>query len=131
MITRGQKVQQSGQTPIPAGLIVVILSALLGIQPITTDLYLPALPALPALTESFGAPMTHAQLTLSALLLAFGCSQLIWGTLSDRFGRRPILLWGLAAYTLASIGSTRAPAMSALIGWRIVQGATMRARHRA
>ena len=113
---------------MPAGLIVVILSALLGIQPVTTDLYLPALPAL---TESFGAPMTHAQLTLSALLLAFGCSQLIWGPLSDRFGHRPILLWGLAAYKLASIGSTLAPAMSALIGWRIVQGAAMRARHRA
>lgn len=105
-----------------AGLVVLILSALLGIQPVTTDLYLPALPAL---TDGFGAPMTHAQLTLSALLLAFGCSQLIWGPLSDRFGRRPILLWGLAAYTLASIGSSLAPAMSALIGWRILQGAAM------
>ena len=69
-----------------AGLIVLILSMLLGIQPVTTDLYLPALPAL---TEGFGASMTQAQLTLSALLLAFGTSQLIWGPLSDRFGRQP------------------------------------------
>ena len=46
-----------------AGLIVLILSMLLGIQPVTTDLYLPALPAL---TEGFGAAMSHAQLTLSA-----------------------------------------------------------------
>lgn len=105
-----------------AGLIVLILSMLLGIQPVTTDLYLPALPAL---TEGFGAPMSQAQLTLSALLLAFGISQLIWGPLSDRFGRRPILLWGLAAYTLASIGSTLAPTMALLIVWRIVQGAAM------
>ncbi len=105
-----------------AGLIVLILSMLLGIQPVTTDLYLPALPAL---TEGFGAPMSQAQLTLSALLLAFGVSQLIWGPLSDRFGRRPILLWGLAAYTLASIGSTLAPSMALLIVWRIVQGAAM------
>lgn len=104
------------------GLIVLILSMLLGIQPVTTDLYLPALPAL---TQGFGAPMSQAQLTLSALLLAFGTSQLIWGPLSDRFGRRPILLWGLAAYTLASIGSTLAPSMALLIVWRIVQGAAM------
>jgi MFS transporter, DHA1 family, multidrug resistance protein len=104
------------------GLIVVILSMLLGIQPVTTDLYLPALPAL---TEGFGASMSQAQLTLSALLLAFGTSQLIWGPLSDRFGRRPILLWGLAAYSLASLGSTLAPSMALLIVWRVLQGAAM------
>jgi MFS transporter, DHA1 family, multidrug resistance protein len=104
------------------GMVVLILSMLLGIQPVTTDLYLPALPAL---TEGFGAPMSQAQLTLSALLLAFGTSQLIWGPLSDRFGRRPILLWGLCAYTLASIGSTLASSMALLIIWRIIQGAAM------
>ncbi len=104
------------------GLIVLILSMLLGIQPVTTDLYLPALPAM---TTSFGAPTSQAQLTLSALLLAFGCSQLVWGPLSDRFGRRPILLWGLVAYTLASIGSVLAPSMALLIVWRAVQGAAM------
>jgi DHA1 family bicyclomycin/chloramphenicol resistance-like MFS transporter len=107
---------------MPTGLIVLILSMLLGIQPVTTDLYLPALPAL---TEGFSAPMSQAQLTLSALLLAFGTSQLIWGPLSDRFGRRPILLSGLAAYTLASVGSTFAPSMAMLIAWRVVQGAAM------
>jgi MFS transporter, DHA1 family, multidrug resistance protein len=105
-----------------AALIVLILSMLLGIQPVTTDLYLPALPAL---TEGFGASMSQAQLTLSALLLAFGTSQLIWGPLSDRFGRRPILLWGLAAYSLASIGSTLSPSMALLIVWRVMQGAAM------
>ena len=105
-----------------AGLIVLILSILLGIQPITTDLYLPALPAL---TESFGASISQAQFTLSALLLAFGTSQLIWGPLSDRFGRRPILLCGLTAYMLASVGSVLAPTMALLIVWRIVQGAAM------
>ncbi|MFZ4480991.1 MAG: Bcr/CflA family drug resistance efflux transporter, partial [Rhodoferax sp.] len=62
------------------GLTIVLLSLLLGLQPITTDLYLPALPAL---TEGFGASMAQAQLTLTALLLAFGLSQLIWGPLSD------------------------------------------------
>ncbi len=103
-------------------LVVLVLALLLGIQPITTDLYLPALPAL---TEGFAAPMAQAQLTLSALLLAFGVSQLFWGPLSDRFGRRPILLWGLGAYVVAAIGSALAPSMALLIVWRIVQGAAM------
>ncbi|MDO9279194.1 MAG: multidrug effflux MFS transporter [Polaromonas sp.] len=104
------------------GLVVVILSMLLGIQPVTTDLYLPALPAL---ADSFAAPMAQAQYTLSALLLAFGCSQLLWGPLSDRFGRRPILLLGLGAYVLATVASTLAPSMQWLIGWRVLQGAAM------
>jgi DHA1 family bicyclomycin/chloramphenicol resistance-like MFS transporter len=84
------------------GLVVLMLSLLLGLQPITTDLYLPALPAL---TAGFGAPMSQAQLTLTALLLAFGMSQLVWGSLSDRYGRKPILLIGLSAYVIASVGS--------------------------
>lgn len=105
-----------------ASLLVALLSLLLGLQPVTTDLYLPALPAL---TDSFAATMAQAQLTLTGLLLAFGISQLVWGPLSDRFGRRPILLWGLAAYVLASIGCALAGSMQQLIVWRVVQGAAM------
>jgi len=104
------------------GVIVLLLSLLLGMQPITTDLYLPALPEL---TAELSAPMAQAQLTLTALLLAFGGSQLVWGPLSDRFGRRPILLIGLVAYVLASIASSLAPSMGWLIVWRTLQGAAM------
>ena len=103
-------------------LVILILSLLLGLQPITTDLYLPALPAL---TEGFGASMPQAQLTLTALLLCFGLSQLVWGPLSDRFGRRPVLLVGMTAFVAASIGSTFAPSMEQLIVWRAVQGVAM------
>lgn len=104
------------------GLIVLVLSLLLGLQPIATDLYLPALPAL---TAGFGAPMSQAQLTLTALLLCFGVSQLVWGPLSDRYGRRPVLLVGMAAFVAASIGATFAPSMEQLIVWRAVQGVAM------
>ncbi|MCU4119499.1 Bcr/CflA family efflux MFS transporter [Variovorax sp. N23] len=107
---------------MPPELVVLTLALLLGIQPVTTDLYLPALPAL---TSGFGAPVAHAQLTLTALLLAFGCSQLLLGPLSDRFGRRPVLLWGLAAYVLAAVGAALAPSMALLIVWRTLQGAAM------
>jgi DHA1 family bicyclomycin/chloramphenicol resistance-like MFS transporter len=102
--------------------VVFILALLMGIQPVTTDLYLPALPAL---AEGFGASMAQAQYTLSALLLAFGVSQLIWGPLSDRFGRKPILLAGLSLYTLAAIGAAWADSIQLLITWRILQGLSM------
>ncbi|MGE4155782.1 MAG: multidrug effflux MFS transporter [Hydrogenophaga sp.] len=104
------------------GLIVLVLALLLGLQPVTTDLYLPALPSI---TQGFGAPMSQAQLTLTALLLAFGLSQLVWGPLSDRFGRRPILLMGMAAYVAASVGSAFSPSMEQLIAWRAVQGVAL------
>jgi DHA1 family bicyclomycin/chloramphenicol resistance-like MFS transporter len=107
---------------MPPALIVLTLALLLGLQPITTDLYLPALPGL---TQELGASMAQAQLTLTALLLAFGVSQLFWGPLSDRFGRRPVLLLGAAAYVVASIGSAFSPTMDALIVWRTLQGVAM------
>jgi DHA1 family bicyclomycin/chloramphenicol resistance-like MFS transporter len=104
------------------GFVVLTLSLLLGIQPITTDLYLPALPAI---TSGFGAPLSQAQLTLTGMLLAFGCSQMVWGPLSDRLGRRPILLTGLTLYTVAAVGSVFANDMHDLVVWRLVQGAAM------
>ena len=103
-------------------LIVLLLALLLGLQPVTSDLYLPALPVI---TEGFGASMGQAQLTLTALLLAFGLSQLVWGPMSDRFGRRPILLWGMAAFTLASVACAFAPSMAWLIAGRTLQGIAM------
>ena len=103
-------------------LIVVLLSLLLGIQAITTDLYLPALPVL---VGELGASPAQAQLTLTGLLLAFGLSQLVWGPLSDRFGRRPILWLGLLGYTVAALGAVLSPSMESLIVWRCVQGAAM------
>jgi MFS transporter, DHA1 family, multidrug resistance protein len=102
--------------------VVFILALLMGIQPVTTDLYLPALPAI---TEGFGASMAQAQYTLSALLLAFGVSQLIWGPLSDRLGRKPILLAGLGMYTVAAVGTAWADSIELLITWRILQGLAM------
>ena len=103
-------------------IVVVLLGLLLGIQPITTDVYLPALPAL---QRDLNASMSEVQLTFAALLLAFGVSQLVWGPLSDRYGRKPILLWGLGAYVLASIACVLAPTMELLIAVRVAQGAAI------
>ena len=104
--------------------VVLLLTLLLGIQPITTDLYLPALPTVQA---SLGASIAAAQLTLSALIICFGIAQLVCGPLADRFGRRPVLLSGLALYTVASVFGAAAPSIEALIVWRALQGAAMAA----
>ena len=103
-------------------IVVVLLALLLGIQPVTTDVYLPALPAMQA---DLRAAMAEVQLTFAALLLAFGVSQLVWGPLSDRFGRRPVLLIGMGGYVLASLACVAAPSMELLVLARIAQGAFM------
>jgi len=100
------------------------LALLLGLQPATTDIYLPALPLL---ARDLQAPMSGAQLTMSALILSFGIAQLFWGPVADRTGRRPVLLAGLGAYVLASVASTLAGSIEALVFWRVVQGATLAA----
>ena len=109
-------------SPMSPGLVTGLLALLLGVQPITTDLYLPALPTV---VEVFGATVGQGQLTLTVLLICFGVAQLIFGPLSDRFGRRPVLLWGLGLYTVAGVANTLAPTMAWLLAARAVQGAAM------
>ncbi|WP_029000291.1 Bcr/CflA family efflux MFS transporter [Azohydromonas australica] len=109
---------------VSSGVVALALALLLGLQPVTTDLYLPALPRL---TRAFGATTAQSQLTMSALILAFGIGQLFWGPVADRFGRRPVLLLSLALYTLASAGGAAAPAIEWLILWRTLQGAALAA----
>lgn len=104
--------------------VVLLLTLLLGIQPVTTDLYLPALPSI---GTALGASIASVQLTLSALIIAFGVGQLACGPLSDRFGRRPVLLFGLALYTLASLASLAADGIGWLVAWRALQGLAMAA----
>jgi MFS transporter, DHA1 family, multidrug resistance protein len=107
----------------PVGLVLV-LTLLLGIQPITTDLYLPALPTL---QRDLGAGLASTQSTLSVLIVCFGIGQLFCGPLADRHGRKPVLLGGLAVYVVASIGSATAGSIGTLIAWRALQGLAMAA----
>lgn len=107
------------RAPMSHALAAVVMALLLGLQPVTTDLYLPALPLL---ARELAAPMSAAQLTMSLVLLAFGFGQLLMGPLSDRFGRRPVLLGGLALHTLASTGAALSPTIGMLIAFRALQG---------
>ncbi len=108
--------------PISRPLAALALALLLGLQPVSTDVYLPALPLL---RRALAADMASAQLTMSALILAFGLAQMVWGPLADRFGRRPVLLLGLLLFCAASVGCALAGDIQALVVWRTLQGAAL------
>jgi DHA1 family bicyclomycin/chloramphenicol resistance-like MFS transporter len=98
---------------------VTILGLLSAFGPFSIDLYLPALPEL---TRDLGASASLGQLTLTASIAGLALGQLVAGPLSDRFGRRPPLLAGVAAYVLLSLACAAAPTIWALIGLRFLQG---------
>ncbi len=108
-------------TARPGPAFVVLLSALVAFQAISTDLYLPSLPAI---TADLGTDIAAVQLTLSLFLVGFGVGQLFWGALSDRFGRRPVLLAGLAAYLASTLACALAPSIGFLVFFRLLQGAS-------
>ena len=105
-----------------ANLVILLLALAIGLQPVSTDLYLPGLPGL---AKDLNASVAMVQYTLTGLLLAFGTSQLLWGPFSDKVGRRPIMLGGLAVYAIAAIGCVLSTSIETLVVWRIVQGASM------
>ena len=80
------------------------------------------LPAIPAIAKSFNSPAEIVQFTLSGFLFGIGLGQLICGALADRYGRRPVIVWGMALFALAGIGATVAPSISWLIAFRSIQG---------
>lgn len=88
------------------------------LQPLSTDLYLASLPHL---ATDFGVTPAAVQQTLSLFVIGFGVAQLVSGPLSDRFGRRPVLLWGLALYIVASLACAAAPTLPLLVAMRFVQ----------
>ena len=105
--------------PRPESLTVaVLLTLLVSLGPLSTDLYLPALPTLEA---TFATDMAAVQLTLSIFLAGFAVAQLVCGPLSDRFGRRPVLLGGVALYVVASVACALAATVDQLIVARLFQ----------
>jgi DHA1 family bicyclomycin/chloramphenicol resistance-like MFS transporter len=103
---------------LPARAFVYLLPVLVALQAISTDLYLPALPAL---VLAFETDVARVQLTLSSFLFAFAVAQLVYGPLSDRFGRRLPLLVGTALYALAGVGCALSTTIDELIAWRVIQ----------
>ena len=98
--------------------VAVLLTALVAFGAISTDLYLPSLPAI---ARAFASDTAEVQLTLSVFLAGFAASQVVYGPLSDRYGRRPVLIAGLGLYVAASLACMAAPDIGFLIAARFLQ----------
>lgn len=97
----------------------VLLTVLVAFGPLSTDMYLPALPGMAA---AFATTVGQVQLTLSVFLGGFGVAQLIMGPLTDRFGRRPVLLGAIMLYFASGVACALATSIDGLIMFRFLQG---------
>ena len=96
-----------------------LIGALAALPPLSIDL---GLPALTLVQSSLGATPAQVALTLSLFLAGFGVAQLVMGPLSDRYGRRPVILAGMTLYALAGLGCAMAPSIEWLLGFRLLEG---------
>jgi DHA1 family bicyclomycin/chloramphenicol resistance-like MFS transporter len=114
----------SGASPahgaIGFGEFVVLAAALLATQAFAVDAMLPALPTI--VRELMVANANHGQWVVTAYVVGVGVGQLFWGVMSDRFGRRPVLVSGLVLYVLAAIACAMTHSFTALLGWRVLHG---------
>ncbi len=101
--------------PRPSFAILVAISAM---GPLALNIFIPSMPGL---QREFGVSYGTAQLTLTLYLIGMAACQLVYGPMSDRFGRRPMLLAGLAAFVAASLLAAIAPTIELLIAARLFQ----------
>lgn len=98
---------------------VALLVALGSFGPLTMSIYTPVMPSVGV---AFGAGSDSVKLTLTTYMLGFAVGQLFYGPLSDRYGRRPILIVGVLFFTLTTFACSFAPTIGGLIGLRVLQG---------
>ena len=101
----------------PFGLVALLVVTSL-VTPLSLDMYTPAVPHM---TEYFETDAGTVNLTLAGYYLFFAIGLLVFGPTSDRYGRKPVLLAGMLAYTAASALCAMAPDIWMLIGMRVVQ----------
>ena len=98
--------------------LTALLAALSAIGPLTTDMYLPSLPDI---ARQLAAPTAQVQLTISAYLFGFAIGQIFYGPVSDRHGRKPVLLAALGIYCVASLACALSTSIEMLIAARALQ----------
>ena len=98
--------------------LTLLLSLLTALGPLTMDMYLPSLPAI---GQALDASTAAVQLTISSYLLGFAVGQILYGPLSDRVGRRPVILAALVIYVAATVVCAVAQTIGILIAVRFVQ----------
>src|SRR3954463_91642 len=99
---------------------VVIVASIMALNPLAMDMMLPALPNIASAFHLSDA--NRPQMVLSTFLIGFGVGQFVMGPLADRFGRRPVLLGGMAVYCIASLLAIAAPSFETLLLARALQG---------
>ncbi|MFN2643888.1 MAG: multidrug effflux MFS transporter [Burkholderiales bacterium] len=102
--------------------LTILLGILIALSALGTDLYVPALPDVAAF---YAAPVSAAQLTLTTYFLGLALGQLGWGPLSDRYGRRPVLVAALVLMLAVTAAAPFMPSVAALATARFVQGLGM------
>lgn len=100
--------------------LIVLIAACSATGSMATNLFLPALPQI---REHYGVSLAAAQTMLSVYMVAFACSILMVGPLSDRLGRRPLMIGGLIVFACGSLVAVIAPTLSVLVAGRVVQAA--------
>lgn len=98
---------------------LLLMSAFVALGPLSTDMYLPALPSMVAY---FDTSLAAVQFTLSAYLIGFAVFHLVCGPVADRYGRKPILLGGIALFTVACVACALAQTVEQLALFRFIQG---------
>src|SRR5829696_674892 len=104
--------------PVPSRLFLLSLASIALIGPLTVHLFLPVIPAV---KEALGLPDALAQLAFSVSLFGMAFATLVYGTLSDRYGRRPVLLSGLSLFLIGSVIAAASSSISMLILGRLAQ----------
>ncbi|WP_127524122.1 multidrug effflux MFS transporter [Mesorhizobium sp. Z1-4] len=110
----------AGKTSIPRWEFIALAAALMALNALAVDIMLPGL-------QQIGAALgendeNNRQLVITAYLGGFALAQLVFGPLSDRFGRRPPLLFGLAVYVVTAFACVFAPSFGTMLAFRFVQG---------
>jgi DHA1 family bicyclomycin/chloramphenicol resistance-like MFS transporter len=102
-----------------ASLPLLLMAAIAALPPLAVDMYLPAIPQI---ADDFSTSISTIQNSLSIFLLGFGSGMLVYGPLSDRYGRRPLALFGLAAFALSSAMLVLSPSGFWFLALRLLQG---------
>jgi DHA1 family bicyclomycin/chloramphenicol resistance-like MFS transporter len=113
-------VTREASTPMGFVEFVILVAAMMSTQAIAIDAMIPAFPIIVKVLHV--ASENHGQYILTAYMVGLGIGQLFWGVMSDRFGRRPILLGGLGLYVLAALVCGWTNSWHSLLAWRFIHG---------
>lgn len=103
------------QTARTSKIFMPVLAGLMAFTSLSTDIYLPAMPTMEADLNG------NIELTITGFLIGFALAQIIWGPISDKYGRKLPLILGVVLFIIGSIGCALSNTMTAMVTWRVIQ----------